>query len=133
MRLDGRVALVTGGAGNLGRVICQTLADLGASVVVHDINSSSADETAQALRQRGATSFAVAADLRDADSPAHIMDEIHKGPGRLDILVHNAAFVGDSRLDGWAVPFAEQGLESWRSCLEVNLTAPFALTQAALP
>ena len=47
--------------------------------------------------------------------------------------MHCAAFVGTSKLAGWATPFAEQRLDTWRAALEVNLTAPFAMTQAAAP
>jgi NAD(P)-dependent dehydrogenase (short-subunit alcohol dehydrogenase family) len=49
---------------------------------------------------------------------------------RIDILINNAALVGTSDLNGWAVPFAEQNANTWRLALEVNLTAPFILTQA---
>jgi NAD(P)-dependent dehydrogenase (short-subunit alcohol dehydrogenase family) len=52
---------------------------------------------------------------------------------RLDGVVHNAAFVGTSELEGWAVGFKDQSLETWRRALEVNLTAPFHLTQLMLP
>ena len=52
---------------------------------------------------------------------------------RLDGLVHNAAFVGTSELEGWAVGFRDQSLETWRRALEVNVTAPFHLTQLMLP
>ena len=51
--------------------------------------------------------------------------------GRIDIIVNCAAFVGTSGLEGWAVPFEQQSDETWRRALEVNLTAPFVLVQAA--
>jgi NAD(P)-dependent dehydrogenase (short-subunit alcohol dehydrogenase family) len=53
--------------------------------------------------------------------------------GSLDILVNNAAFVGTSRLEGWTVPFLEQLPATWRSALDINLTAPFILTQSCVP
>jgi NAD(P)-dependent dehydrogenase (short-subunit alcohol dehydrogenase family) len=53
--------------------------------------------------------------------------------GSPDILVNNAAFVGESDLIGWGVKFAEQSVDTWRSAIDVNLTAAFALCQAALP
>ncbi len=49
------------------------------------------------------------------------------------MLVDNAAFVGDSALQGWVVPFAEQRIDAWRRALEVNLTAPFHLVQLLHP
>ena len=50
--------------------------------------------------------------------------------GGLEILVHCAAFVGTSGLPGWVTPLAEQSAETWRRCLEVNLTSAFVLAQA---
>ena len=64
---------------------------------------------------------------------ADLPGRVHRELGRLDIVVNNAAFVGTSNLDGWAVPFAQQSVETWRAALEVNLTTAFALTQAAAP
>jgi NAD(P)-dependent dehydrogenase (short-subunit alcohol dehydrogenase family) len=53
--------------------------------------------------------------------------------GRLDVLVHSAALVGTSALEGWAVPFEEQSVATFRKALEVNCTSVFAMTQACAP
>jgi NAD(P)-dependent dehydrogenase (short-subunit alcohol dehydrogenase family) len=129
--LKGRVALVTGGAGHIGQAICETLAELGAAVVVLDVNSESTKESAARIaNQFGVECAPLVVDLADQqavqDVPAPVLDRF----GRLDILVNNAAFVGTSNLEGWVSPFKEQLPETWRKALEVNLTAPFVLTQA---
>ncbi len=130
--LSDRAALVTGGNGYLGRTIGAALAECGARVCLLDkVDPQSA-----------------LSDLPTVDTGAHaalttdlsVTDDVQAAPqaavdalGRLDILVHCAAFVGTDARDGWTTPIADQNLETWREALEVNLTAPFALTQAALP
>lgn len=132
MDLSGRVAVVTGGAGHLGREICDTLAELGAAVVVVD------RQDAKACAERVAGEFKVEAlaidvDLSDEAATRAIATQVEARFGRCDILVNNAAFVGTSNLTGWAVPFAEQSVATWRAAIEVNLTAAFVLSQALAP
>lgn len=131
MRLDGRAALITGGAGHIGRAIVEALAELGASVAVLDVDATAAVAVADELALKyGVLATAIVVDLADEGSvravPGRVIDHL----GRLDILVNNAALVGTSELPGWAVPFREQDADTWRRALEVNLTAPFVLTQA---
>ncbi len=132
MCLQGRVALVTGGAGYLGKAICETLAEQGAAIAVLDIKDSKIVANDIASRYRVPT-FALDIDLADKihrrTAPKKVFDEL----GRLDILVSNAAYVGSSGLSGWTVPFADQTVETWCKAIEVNLTAVFDLCQASLP
>jgi NAD(P)-dependent dehydrogenase (short-subunit alcohol dehydrogenase family) len=130
LRLDGRVVLITGGAGHLGRALAAAFADLGALVAVVD---READATAAAATACGSACTPFAADLSVDGVAAALPARVHAALGGLDVLVNNAAFVGASDLEGWAVPFAEQSVATWRTALEVNLTAAFALTQAAAP
>jgi NAD(P)-dependent dehydrogenase (short-subunit alcohol dehydrogenase family) len=70
----------------------------------------------------------------DFEQPAAVKDlprRVREKFGRIDIVINCAAFVGTSGLEGWAVPFERQSPETWRRALEVNLTAPFILVQAA--
>lgn len=132
MDLNGRVALVTGGAGHLGRVICDTLAELGAAVTVLDRAGSGA--VAQELATtHGIRTLSFDVDLADESVVKEIPGQVVEGLGRLDILVNNAAFVGSSGLKGWIDPFPAQTVDTWRKALEVNLTAVFGLSQAAMP
>lgn len=129
--LDGRVALVTGGAGHIGQAIGEALAELGAGVVVLDCSEPACIDVATRLHtQYGVPTIPLVIDLFQESEimtvPARLLGEM----GRLDILVNCAALVGTSELKGWAVPFGEQSSESWRMALEVNLTAVFTLVQA---
>lgn len=131
MRLDGRVALITGGAGHLGRAMSLALAELGAAIAILDIDQAEGEAAAERLRaDHGVPSTVLAIDLMDEEQVRAVPGAVIERLGRLDILVNNAALVGTSQLAGWAVPFAEQNAATWRMALEVNLTAPFVLTQA---
>ncbi|MFZ4594682.1 MAG: SDR family oxidoreductase [Verrucomicrobiaceae bacterium] len=129
--LNGRVALVTGGAGHLGRAFCRVLVELGCRVAVVDVQDSALESfTVELNTLRKESSLSLAVDLRDTDAIRRLPNRVVEQWSRLDILVNNAAFVGTSKLPGWGVPFPQQEVEAWRSCLEVNLTAPFVLAQA---
>ena len=134
MSLKGRVAAVTGGAGHLGRTMLNALAEAGADVVVIDIKPEFVDPAVSALREKwGCRAVGIAVDLEDSEAAAKIPEKIVELMGRLDVLVNNAAFVGTSGLTGWNEPFERQSIETWKRALTVNLTAGFALTQAAAP
>ena len=131
-RLDGRVAIVTGGTGHLGAAIGAALSEQGAAVVVVDRLEAACEARAAELAAAAATDCTgYAADLGRPESAKAIIDHVLDRYGRLDVLVNNAAFTGDSGLAGWAVAFDDQLLESWDAALRVNLTATFLLAQAA--
>ncbi|MBX6768841.1 MAG: SDR family oxidoreductase [Actinomadura rubrobrunea] len=117
LSLDGRVAVVTGGAGGIGRAICADLASLGAHVVVADIDAAGAKEVAGAL---GGTAHRV--DLAD---PADI-DRFTGEVGRVDVLVHNAGV-------SFVEKFTDSDPAHWDLMWKVNLRAPMQLTKALLP
>ena len=135
-RLDGQVALVTGGAGLLGKEFCRTLAQAGASVVVADLKESAAAEAAQSLQVEGAQTLPVGVDVTDPDSVNDMVKQTLKKFGRLDVLVCSAAM--DPKFDSSHV--GEQGanafesypLSAWKQALDVNLTGIFLCAQAAV-
>jgi len=133
MSLKGRRALITGAAGGLGKIMVQTLAELGADLVLLDRVdtpvSALADETEKAW---GVDATVNHCDLESQTDREGLIARL-KQDGQLDILINNAAFVGTSGLQGWGVPFAEQSVETWRRALEVNLTAAFQLCQGLAP
>jgi NAD(P)-dependent dehydrogenase (short-subunit alcohol dehydrogenase family) len=134
MTLDGRVAVITGGAGHIGSTIADTLAELGGAVAIVDSDSANADAVVDRITQRWKVrSKAFAADLERAADLSDLAANIRGHFGRIDILINCAAFVGTSTLEGWAVPFEQQTVETWRRAMDVNLTAPFALAQALAP
>jgi 2-hydroxycyclohexanecarboxyl-CoA dehydrogenase len=117
--LAGRTAVVTGGAGGIGRAICADLAALGARVVVADLDLPAAQDTATSLN---GDCTALRVDLGD---PADI-DRFAAETGPADILVHNAgvSIVG---------PFVESDPDHWDLMWRINLRAPMLLTRALLP
>lgn len=131
MDMSGRVALITGGAGHVGAAMGAALAELGAAIAVLDLDEARAESTASELaRTYKVRTMPIVADLANEESVRLVPDRVVRELGRLDVLVNNAALVGTSALKGWAVPFAQQDADTWRAALEVNLTAPFVLTQA---
>lgn len=132
MSLDGRVALVTGGAGHIGRAIAAGLAELGATIALVDIAASAGSNLAAKLAADYSVQAAMfSCDFEQAESVRDLPRRVREAFGRIDIIVNCAAFVGTSGLEGWAVPFAQQSDATWRRAIEVNLTAPFVLIQAA--
>jgi len=132
--LRGRRALITGATGALGRVMADTLAELGADLVLVDRPGSDLDGLSASLIERwDVNTECQVCDLEHQTQRAELMASL-KGSGKgLNILINNAAFVGASDLSGWGVPFELQTVETWRRALEVNLTAIFDLCQGLTP
>ena len=132
--LKGRRAIVTGGAGHLGRVFGETLVELGAHVVLVDRDAESLAAAAAAVEAGGRGSVeCYRCDLESEDERRTLAAALGGAAQEVSVLVHNAAFVGTSGLEGWAVSIDSQSLATWRRALEVNLTAVFHLTQGLLP
>ena len=128
--LRGRVGLVTGGAGHIGSVLGETLAELGCAIAVLDLEPESTNEVAQRIHDTfHVETLAVPINLSDEKAVRSISSQVLNRLGRLDILVNCAAMVGTSDLKGWVAPFSEQSSGAWRTAIEINLTAPFVLTQ----
>lgn len=133
MDLSGRVGLVTGGAGHIGSVMAETLAELGAGVVILDLDADRCEAVARTIRdQFDVPAVACVTDLADSNAVSQVSGFVRRELGRLDIVVNAAALVGSSALPGWATAFENQSLSTWRAALEVNLTAAFALTQGCI-
>ena len=135
--LTGRVALVTGGPGLLGKEFCRSLAEAGAAVVVADINAPAAGMLTAQLIQAGHQSVSVPVDVTDPGSVQRMINATLDAYGRLDILVNSAAL--DPKFDPEAaaqgIPvgsFEDYPLESWKQALDVNLTGMFLCCQAAV-
>lgn len=132
--LEGKKIAITGAAGHLGSSLAAVVADAGADLYLVDRDVAGLETVAASLRARANNPVDVfVADLEDEASRKSFFEELASKTSRLDGLVHNAAFVGTSDLEGWAVGFKDQSLDTWRRALEVNVTAPFHLTQLLLP
>lgn len=134
LRLDGRVAVVTGGAGHIALAVGEAFAELGAHVVVVDLDPGESEARARDLTARfGVEALGIGVDVSDPAGARRIVDGVSERFRRVDIVVNNAAFTGASGLAGYAVPLPDQTLEAWDAAVGVNLTAAFQLCQAARP
>jgi len=128
--LKGQLALITGGAGHIGRTIAAGLAELGCDLCLLDLLESNVDEVAAKLQTRwGTRVLALHVDLEIETERCQVQAFVEEHFGRLDILINNAAFYPREKLEGWVAPLEEQRLEVIRRCIEVNLTAGFHLAQ----
>lgn len=125
MDLQGKVALVTGGAHRVGRQISLALGREGCDLVVHYHGSrTQAEATVREIERAGSPAVAVQADLREPSGIEHLFNEVDRRRGRLDILVNSAAIL--SPLDLRTATYRE-----WATTMDLNLRAPFFCIQAA--
>ena len=126
-RFDGRVAVITGAAGGIGRTTAVRLAAEGARVVAVDLGSGPAADTGQALA-REIDGLFVAADVTSPEDNAKVYAQAHDTYGRIDVAFHNA---GISPPDDDSI--LETGLDAWRRVQDVNLTSVYLGCKAVLP
>ena len=109
MNLKGRRALITGATGGLGKVLADTLAELGADLVLVDLPGSDIENLRTTLLERWDVKVQHRfCDLEQQEQRTELIGWLKNGGERLNILINNAAFVGASKLTGWAVPFEDQ-------------------------
>lgn len=122
LKLDGRVAIVTGAGSGLGETVARTLAAAGAAVAVNDLNPDRAERVAAAIRAEGGQALGIVADVANKFQCAHLVEATRAEWHRLDILVNNAAVapaVAVLKMDEW----------DWNRCIDVNLKAVFLMSQ----
>ncbi|MHB8763980.1 MAG: SDR family NAD(P)-dependent oxidoreductase [Deferrisomatales bacterium] len=125
-KLEGRVAVVSGGGRGIGRAIAVKLAGEGARVVVNDLDPGPAEETVGALRALGAEAVACPGSVTDPGFGERLVGAALDAFGGLHILVNNAGYTWDGVIQ-------KMGDEQWQAMLDVHLTAPFRILRAAAP
>jgi len=125
--LGGKVALVTGGARNIGRAIGRALAEGGAAVMVNaNTSRADAEQTVAMIEAEGGRAAVHIADVTDEKAVKAMIDATVKKFGRIDLLVNNAAVRAET-------PFADMTLVEWRRVIATVLDGAFLCTQACLP
>lgn len=126
MKLENKVAIVTGGSGGIGQALCERLAQEGAKIAINYRSSvDEAKETKEKVAQVGSQAIIVQADLGKVDQINHLVQETINHFGKVDILVNNAGL--EKRADFWDVTEKDYDL-----VLDVNLKAVFFATQAVV-
>jgi 3-oxoacyl-[acyl-carrier protein] reductase len=126
-RLDGKVALVTGGASGIGRAVSLAMAEAGARVAVHYFSSDvGAAEAAEAIRGSGGQALTIKADLTAGGEADRVAARTIEALGGLDVLVNNAGHLVQR------CPIAEMPDALYHSIMDVNMTSAFLMCRAAL-
>jgi 3-oxoacyl-[acyl-carrier protein] reductase len=125
-RLDGKVAIVTGGTRGIGRSISLSLAEAGAHLVLNYLsNETAAQETAKLVGELGCQIVLVRGDVGKPETAQQCVDEAMQRFGQIDILVNNAGKTADNLL----IRMSE---EEWDTVIETNLRSTFLMTRAAV-
>lgn len=128
MKIEKRIALITGSGQGIGKAIALNFAREGASIAVNDIpfNEEKAKATVEELRALGVEAELFLADVSKEDEVTKMVTDVQARFGRLDILVNNAGINRDGLLH-------KASGENWAAVVAVNLTGPFNCTKAVLP
>lgn len=125
--LNGRVALITGGARRIGRAMALSLARDGASIVINTRSSrEEAEATAKEVQSLGARALVHLADVTDENAVAEMIEKVVSTFGRLDIVVNNAA-------NRQHASFTEMSLADWRQIISIILDGAFLCSRGAIP
>jgi len=125
-QLDGMVVLITGGAGAIGRATAARCAEVGARVVIADLDADKVERAAADLRAGGTNITGVRVDVSDEASVRAMVDDVVAGHGRIDVLFTSAGvLVAGSVLD--------TTLADWQRTLAVNVTGTFLCAKAVVP
>ena len=125
MKFENRTAVVTGGAGEIGKALCRKLYEQGVAVALTDLSPERAEEAASSIRREGIRIRAYEMNVESTGSVRSAAEKILADFGRVDILVNNAGVWRQS-------PFEATDEEKWTRTLNLNLTGTFRVTQAFL-
>lgn len=126
MSIAGKVAVVTGGAGGIGRATCLRLSADGVAVAIWDVDLEGARETERQVAAAGGRAIVCEADVASAASVAAALERTRAELGEVAILINNAALTGSAT-------FKDMTEEQWDRMIEVDLKGPFLCCKSMLP
>lgn len=123
-KLDGKVAIVTGGAMGLGKAMATALAQAGANIVIADINEAVADNTAKEISEtENVEAIALKVDVTNPDAVNQMVEEVTNQFNKIDILVNNAGMTINAKAE-------EMSFEDWNKVINLNLNGIFLVAQS---
>jgi acetoacetyl-CoA reductase len=126
-KLDGKVAVVTGGSRGIGAAIAKELARKGATVVINYNNSHEhAEKVVEEIRAMGRTAMAIQADISAAEPTKVFLETVLEKYGRVDILVNNAGITRDRS-------FRKMSAQEWHQVIDTNLSSVFNTCKVVIP
>lgn len=125
MRLEGQVAIVTGGGGGIGKATCLTFAREGGEIVIPEVNIANAEAAAAEIQALGRKCKVIETDVSNGESVRAMVRQTLEAFGRIDILVNNAGIFSYTRIDACTE-------EEWDRMMAVNLKGPFLCAQAVM-
>ena len=128
MRLEGRIAIVTGGSSGFGRATAQRFAEEGARIVVADVDEDGGKETCRRVAAAGSDAELVVGDISTMDGAQRAVERAVSRFGGLDVLVNNAGIAQSDLKDTW-----NTSEEIWDRVIRVNLRSVYACSKAAIP
>jgi len=123
-RLDGKTAIVSGGARGLGAQIAETFAEAGANVVICSRKLEACEKMRDTLKERGVDSLAFECDVRKQDDVRKVIEGTVNHFGAIDILVNNSGAT-------WGAPVLDMPFEAWEKVINVNITGTYLMSQEA--
>ena len=133
MKLEGKVAIVTGGGQGLGQGIVRCLAEEGADVAVIDINEDTAKKVAGEVQAMGRRSLALKVDVTDEKEVAEMVQKTIDTFGKIDILVNNVGGSTEGRWTRTSTAFIDQKWKEWEESFALNLKTQVVVSLAVAP
>ena len=126
--LKGKTAIVTGGAGGIGKACCEILAAYGAKVVVSDYNLEAAQETSKAINDNGGTSIAIDCNVLDDNALINLVDKTIEKFGSIEILVNNVGGGGAGKESPYDIEVSQ-----FKKVFDMNVFSMWRLCQLVAP
>ncbi len=125
-RLDGKVALVTGGSYGIGFAMAKALANAGAKIAINGRNKDNIDKGIADFKAEGIEAYGYICDVTDESAVQDMVVQIEKEIGVIDILVNNAGIIK-------RIPMHEMSVEDFRQVVDIDLIGPFIVSKAVIP